>query len=53
MRLLLDAVRAHGKTGEVFGQAPEAGRPGTAGVAFSISASDDWRPALSAQARYV
>lgn len=51
-RLLLDAVRAHGKTGEVFAQVPEAGRPGTAGAAFSISASDDWRPALSAQARY-
>lgn len=52
-RLLLDALRAHRTTGEVFGQAEGAAFPGTAGSAFSIPAGTDWRPAAAAQARYV
>ncbi|MGW6456133.1 Rieske 2Fe-2S domain-containing protein [Streptomyces sp. NPDC055078] len=55
-RLLLDAVRAHDKSGEVFGRGEDTGRPplpGTAGSAFTIGTGDDWRPAAAALARYV
>jgi phenylpropionate dioxygenase-like ring-hydroxylating dioxygenase large terminal subunit len=52
-RLLLNSVRAHQKSGEVFGQAAPLVRPGSAGVAVTLEVGDDWRIAAAAEARYV
>ncbi|MGW5106159.1 Rieske 2Fe-2S domain-containing protein [Nocardia sp. NPDC004123] len=52
-RLLLNSVRGHQNTGEVFGQDEPLTRPGSAGVAMTLDTGTDWRAVADAEARYV